>query len=393
MRVIFWVCFQALTNSILGVLLICTALADEEADLEDKLDTVQQNLTAIEQSQSAIRADQALQQTAIQTLDTDIAATLKRLRAAETQAIAAKTQISMLKDHRLELEARKTEKAERVKEHLRAASRLGDRGLLRVLLNQEDPNQMARLSQNYKYLSEAKLREINAFEVILLDLSNNEQALNREIEIAKNAARSISESQDDLKRQRIALAQQAQILKEAFDSTESQRRVLEEDKNNLLALLDRLRRNSFGLPQSVDFATMASRKGSLDLPTSGVIRHRFGEKRLDGRIRWDGLFIDAASGEKVSAVHYGRVVFADWLRGFGLLIILRHSDGFMSLYGHNQVIFPEVGDWVVGGQTIAEVGRSGGQAMSGSYFEIRDQGNPVDPLAWCKPVTRQSRTL
>ena len=119
---------------------------------------------------------------------------------------------------------------------------------------------------------------------------------------------------------------------------------------------------------------MLSRKGRLDLPIPGGIRHRFGERRLNGRVRWDGLMIDAPNGTKVKAIHYGRVVFADWLRGFGLLLILRHSDGFMSLYGHNQVLYPEVGDWVVAGQAVAEVGQSGGQAQSGSYFEIRDQG-------------------
>jgi septal ring factor EnvC (AmiA/AmiB activator) len=137
---------------------------------------------------------------------------------------------------------------------------------------------------------------------------------------------------------------------------------------------------------------MVSRRGQLDLPISGDIRHRFGERKLNGRVRWDGLMIEAPSGTKVKAIHYGRVVFADWLRGFGLLIILRHSDGFMSLYGHNQVLYPEVGDWVVAGQTISEVGQSGGQAQSGSYFEIRDQGAPVDPLLWCRTNVELDRT-
>ena len=187
---------------------------------------------------------------------------------------------------------------------LRAAARLGQRGLLKVLLNQEDPNQIARLSQNYKYLSAAQLREISAFEELIQKLVDNETQLNLEVARASEAASAISRAEGELKVTRVQLAKTAASLQAAFDSSEDERLVLEEDKNTLLQLLAELRRNLFGFPKTIDFASMTSRKGTLDLPAQGSIRHRFGEKRLGGRIRWDGLVINADSGSKVSAVQY-----------------------------------------------------------------------------------------
>ena len=133
----------------------------------------------------------------------------------------------------------------------------------------------------------------------------------------------------------------------------------------------------------------AGMQGKLLLPVEGRISHRFGNQRNQGTLRWHGIFIDAAEGESVYAVHYGRVVFSDWLRGFGLLMIVSHGEGYMSLYGHNQALFRETGDWVSAGEVIAAVGDSGGQDKTGLYFEIRIDGKPNNPQNWC--VTREQR--
>jgi septal ring factor EnvC (AmiA/AmiB activator) len=103
-----------------------------------------------------------------------------------------------------------------------------------------------------------------------------------------------------------------------------------------------------------------------------------------GELRWDGVLISAPEGQEVRAVHHGRVAFADWLRGFGLLLIIDHGDGYMTLYGHNQSLFKETGEWVEAGEPVALVGTSGGRARAGVYFGIRHQGRPVDPGAWCR---------
>lgn len=123
-------------------------------------------------------------------------------------------------------------------------------------------------------------------------------------------------------------------------------------------------------------------KGKLNLPVRGELANRFGSPRADGGVVWKGLFIAARAGEEVRAVADGRVVFADWLRGFGNLLIIDHGDAYMSLYGNNEALYKRVGDSIRGGESIAAVGASGGNADSGLYFELRHQGRPLDPLDW-----------
>ena len=366
--------------------------ADNEQALEAELMDLKKDLQQVESDQSSIRADQQAQNRALRALDKKIARIVKRLRQAEKSALSAQTQTKMLQQHKASLEIQRDQKKALIKEHVLAASRLGKNGMLRVLLNQEDPNRVSRMSQYYRYLSEARLEQVAEFEAVLTALNDNEALLAQELQTLQAASSTIILESDALKVGRAELANSEAALRAAYATAEDQRKALKLNESNLIALLEQIRRNTLELPNTVDFESMVSRRGQLDLPISGDIRHRFGERKLNGRVRWDGLMIEAPSGTKVKAIHYGRVVFADWLRGFGLLIILRHSDGFMSLYGHNQVLYPEVGDWVVAGQTISEVGQSGGQAQSGSYFEIRDQGAPVDPLLWCRTNVELDRT-
>ena len=135
---------------------------------------------------------------------------------------------------------------------------------------------------------------------------------------------------------------------------------------------------SFGGP-------FASARGKLPWPVDGRLLARFGETRGDdSRSKWDGVMISAAAGSQVHAVHGGRVVFADWLRGAGLLVILDHGNGFLSLYGHNQTLLKSAGDVVKAGESISTVGNSGGQDTPALYFAIRQQGHPSDPAQWCR---------
>ena len=129
-------------------------------------------------------------------------------------------------------------------------------------------------------------------------------------------------------------------------------------------------------------ANFAALKGKLRLPVRGNVTNRFGASREDSGISWKGLFISANEGAEVKSVANGRVVFADWLRGFGNLIIVDHGDGYMSLYGNNQAVLKQVGDTVRAGDAIASVGNSGGNESNGLYYELRRQSRPFDPLSW-----------
>ena len=132
-------------------------------------------------------------------------------------------------------------------------------------------------------------------------------------------------------------------------------------------------------PASGDFTQL---KGRLKLPVTGELTNRFGGQRADTGTAWKGLFIRASTGSSVKALGPGSVVFADWLRGFGNLLIIDHGDGYMSLYGNNEAVLKQEGEQVTAGEIIATVGNSGGNPESGLYFEVRYHSRPIDPLQW-----------
>jgi len=159
---------------------------------------------------------------------------------------------------------------------------------------------------------------------------------------------------------------------------------LKQDEARLQRLLQQLEQVLPPLPG--DFpkdGRFADQRGRLPLPVVGHIRATFGEPKKVGTLKWRGVLVDSPAGSDVRAVFRGRVAYADWLRGFGLLLILDHGNGYMTLYGHNQGLYKEVGEWVEGGEIIAAVGATGDTTYPGVYFEVRQNGKPRDPLQWC----------
>ncbi|HAF39785.1 MAG TPA: hypothetical protein DCG72_12420, partial [Gammaproteobacteria bacterium] len=261
---------------------------DNEQALEAELIDLKKNLQQVESDQSSIRADQQVQNRAIRALDEKIARIVKRLRQAEKAALAAQTQTEMLQQHKASLEIQRDQKKALIKEHVLAASRLGKNGMLRVLLNQEDPNQVSRMAQYYRYLASARLEQVAEFEAVLTALNDNEALLAQELQTLQAASSTIILESDALKVGRAELANSEAALRAAFATAEDQRKALKLNESNLIALLEQIRRNTLELPNTVDFESMVSRRGQLDLPISGDIRHRFGERKLNGRVRWDG---------------------------------------------------------------------------------------------------------
>jgi septal ring factor EnvC (AmiA/AmiB activator) len=151
---------------------------------------------------------------------------------------------------------------------------------------------------------------------------------------------------------------------------------IDETENKTIAKNDETPTNAYA------GSNFSSLKGKLNLPVRGDVINRFGSSRSDTGVSWKGLFIRASEGSEVKSVASGRVVFADWMRGFGNLIIVDHGSGYMSLYGNNQAVLKQVGDEVNAGDNIAAVGNTGGNESNGLYYELRRASKPLDPLSW-----------
>jgi septal ring factor EnvC (AmiA/AmiB activator) len=268
---------------------------------------------------------------------------------------------------------------------LRSFHTLGNNEQLRLLLDQQDMARQGRLLSYYGYLNRYRLGRLDNFAARTANFEKlRAETVEETQRLAVLAARQ-KETQERLAR---AQAQRADLLVELDKGIEGgteQLALVREDTRNLRALVEQLERQAMILPEAeLALISIASRRGQLTWPLAeGRMLTRFGQVRTQGGQALDGVLIAAREGSEVRAVHPGRVVFADWLRGFGQLIIIDHDEGYLTLYGHNQALLKETGEWVGDGEVIALSGASGGQRSAALYFAIRYKSQPQDPEHWC----------
>jgi septal ring factor EnvC (AmiA/AmiB activator) len=419
---------RTLTAIVLACLL-CPAFADERADTQKQLDAAQQDVAELKKLLQKIEADKSGIQKQLRGTETEMGDLEKQVKTLEEQLKDSESEIQRLDGEKKKLEGARLEQQRLIGIQARAAYQSGRQEYLKLLLNQQNPEKFARTLTYYDYVSQARLEQLNTFNETLRQLANVERESAEEKAQLDQRKGALDQRRDQLaqvrKERQLALAklnneskssdqklkarQQEQaalgnVLKtieetlarqarEAKAAEEARKRAAEEQQ---LAMANR-RVGPGQKPASVatgplvssDGATFggafASARGKLPWPVNGRIVARYGTQRGDdARTTWDGVLIGASAGSQVRAVSGGRVVFADWLRGSGLLVILDHGNGYLSLYGHNQSLLKDAGDVVKAGEPIATVGTSGGQDTPALYFAIRQQGRPSDPAQWCR---------
>ena len=370
--------------------LIGSLSASEEIDVENELSALRETLKNIETTWRASRTALTETELALSKADAAVSRQVTELRRTQKREAETQTQIDLLMGHKGELIRQRDEELLQVKQHIRAAARMGATSPLKVMLNQEDPNSVARVARYFGYFAEARLESTRALEATLAELADSELQLQEETQELAEQRELARVQRDELQEKRSDARAIVARYSAEFDSIDTRLSQLRANEQDLIDLLESLRASIFDIGQPNEVVPFASRKGQLALPLEGPLIKRFGELRPEGRVKWTGVLIEADLGTPVKAIHYGRVVFADWLRGFGLLMIISHDNGYMSLYGHNQVLLVEPGEWVNPGQIIGETGTSGGQPLPTTYFEIRAAGQPIDPMLWCA-VDRPAR--
>ena len=264
---------------------------------------------------------------------------------------------------------------------LRLAYYTGREPYLKILFNQQTANTIKRSLNYYAYINKARFELIHSLQDTLAQLANNQ----REIEQKSISLQQLQQSQT-LQHHQLALhkherQQVLAALNNEIQNKDQQLKQLLINKQTLETVLKKLAENSFKAPPSkVAFAKL---KGKLSWPTNGPITKHFGNSIDQSELRYSGVIIAAPLGQSVRSIYQGRVVFANVLPGYGLLLILDHGNGFMSLYGHNQTLYKKVGNTVKAGDLVACVGNSSGRQKTGLYFEIRQNGRATNPEIWC----------
>jgi murein hydrolase activator len=268
---------------------------------------------------------------------------------------------------------------------IRAAHMIGQEEPLKLLLNQRDPAQTGRVLTYYRYFGRARASQIAAINSRLADLATldaqaaeEEQRLIALEEQRRGELTKLQSARERRGRALVSLEAGAKTRAKELERLKDQQGGLEKLVRELRRALERI--DKFPTDSKDAFAKL---RGKLAWPVAGKLLASFGQTRAGG-VKWDGVLVSGAQGSPVRAIYHGRVVYADWLSGLGLLTIIDHGDGYLSLYGHNERLFKEVGERVTAGDTIATLGDTGGRANPALYFEIRKGGRPVDPRPWFK---------
>jgi septal ring factor EnvC (AmiA/AmiB activator) len=373
---------------VLALLLACPPIAAQAQSDEEKarsrLSELQRDIQRINREISSASARRDTLQAQLRESEKALGA-LQRQIAGNRESIAArKTELEDLERQRAEQLAAREQQEARVAAEMRAAWQMGRRGELKVLLSQENPHAIARAMGYYRYLFEARNELLTRYRNTLAKLEDLEQRIDAALDQLQSRQQDLEEQQRQLVAASANRESAVARLNATISSSSDRLRQLEEDRKELESLLKAIEEAVVNLQVPDNYQPFREARGKMPWPLPGKPSNRFGRPRNEGKMHWQGVNIPAREGTPVTAIHHGRVVFADWLRGSGLLLIIDHGEGYMSLYAHNQSLLREVGEWVTAGSRIGTVGRSGGQDEAALYFEIRHQGKPVDPAAWCR---------
>ena len=362
------------------------ALAEEDLARvkERELEDVRERISELKQSMDATASERDVLTGELQQAEMDIAEKRQRLKELERERVFTDKRRAELDARIGEHEAELDREVASLGEQVRAAYMNGGQEHLRLLLNQQDPAMLGRLMTYFTYLNDHRAENIETVtgRIRELALLRNqvaaEEARLTEIARKRYAELALLNNAQEKRHSLLAsLRQRISVEGREIDYLAAQ----EKDLARLIAELTSIL-SDYPISSEEPFS---EHKGRLTWPIAGTLLHDFGQPRVGGGLRWNGVVLSAPRGREVRVVYHGRVAFADWLAGLGLLVIVDHGDGYMSLYGYNETIVKNAGDWVAPGDVIATVGDSGGQQRAGLYFEIRQGTRPVNPRHW---VTR-----
>ena len=309
--------------------------------------------------------------------DRAVAQTNAAAKASERVLAESRATLQDLRRRQAQLEVRRAAQVRGIARHLAIAQRFTGQEFVKLLAGQESADAVERMTIYHRFVTEARFEALEDYQGLSADMERSAEELVRRQEAERTELEVLDEQRTQLESQRVERRVLIANLEEEFEDRENRRHRLLNDRQRLQKLLAQIQRRATSGGE--DFV---ARKGRLPWPLQGQLTGRFGQTRADSGTRWEGVLLRAALGSPVIAVHGGRVVFADWLRGFGLLLILEHGGGYMTLYGHADQLTKKVDDAVEAGEVVAHAGQSGGLGASGIYFELRTKGQPQDPLPW-----------
>ena len=352
---------------------------------EQELEAVRERISDLKQSMDKSSGSRDRVTGELQTAEVEISEKRIRLKELQRERDYSTKRKQELDEQVATREAQLAHESEELAEQVRAAHMSGGQERIKLLLNQRDPATIGRLLSYYQYFNDYRADNIQTVTGHI-----DELAVLRSQTAAEEARLSglARERYAELTKLNLAQEKRQELLvtlkgRMANDGREIEQLAAQE--KDLARLIDELTSILSDYPIRSE-NPFSEHKGKLTWPVAGTLVHDFGQPRISDRLKWNGVVLAAPRGREVRAVYHGRVVFSDWLAGLGLLVIVEHGEGYMTLYGYNETTLKSTGDWVAPGDVIATVGDSGGQSRAALYFELRQGTKPLNPRHW---VTRR----
>ncbi len=361
-----------------GVLFVSDLTAQEQSDLESIQQQIKNKQAQINQQ---LEVAKTLQDN-LKGVELQIAKSSKELNQTEMSLDNNQQQLGILRQQQKGYLASLEQQKSVLAKQIRSAYMTGNYDFAKMLLNQQDAANFERTITYYQYLNKARKSQIDSFNLLVIDLQKvNAKLIDNQSELEQLKDKQLVQQRalqiNQIQREKTLIA-----IQNAIESEEAKIAQLQINEKNLLEALTRAQQQ-VDKQEDVTLTGLSDFKGRLLMPAKGNLRKMFGRFR-QGQIKWNGVVINGTAGDSVIAIHQAKVLYSDWLRGFGLVTVLDHGNGFMSLYGHNQALLKQAGEAVQAGEAIALLGQSGGQSRPNLYFEIRHKGTPINPVSWLK---------
>jgi len=362
-----------------------TVIADEKQAKQKQLEAIQSKIKKIKTAIDVKEDSKSRYATQLQKLEKNIGVVASEIRSTEKQIQQSKTELKSLRQTRKKHQKQLVKENETLAEQVYAAYTLGKQERIKLLFSQQSATNMQRNLVYYQYFSNARVNLIKDVQQSIETILSTESSISL-------ASQALEKNYQQLKSQKTQLSKDSARRKTIISSLDSQIKKqgghlnqLQDEASQLQSLIESIETMLIETPEpELSREAFAKMRGKLAWPVSGKVKRLFGRHKPLSDLLWQGIIIEAPAGRHVKAISYGRVAFADWLRGMGNLIIIDHGNSYLSLYGHNESLFKTAGEWVEPGDIISSIGNSGGQNKSGLYFEIRKKGKPQNPSKWCK---------
>lgn len=377
--------WRAVLAGLLLLLLPGLSLAQsDEEKTRKQLQQLESEIKRINWEISSASSKRSKLQEQLRSAEIELGRLQRNIAANQREISAGKKELTELEQRRDTLEKNRSQQQARIALELKTAWQMGREGQIKVLLNQESPDTVARSMGYYRYFFRARNTLLEQFRATLLELQTLETRIDETLMQLEKRKRALSNQQSKLTRAQANREQAVSELSASISDKGTQLKQKESNREKLESLLSAIEDAVDKLELPSNYQPFKSARGKMPWPIGGKTSNSFGRSRNEGKMRWQGVTIPTKEGTTVKAIHHGRVVYADWLRGSGLLLIIDHGDGYMSLYAHNQSLLKDVGEWVTADTPISTAGSTGGQDRAALYFEIRHKGKPTDPAKWCK---------